>query len=104
MKELKTIIEELEALSLMPLLTKPDLAAWNTRAGKLLEKLHTGSQSVYDALPHFIEHYLADADIRLKDGRYRDQQQEQIKKVIGELKSKANKTFVAIGAAAPQPL
>ena len=74
----------------MPLLTKNDLSAWNTRASELLGDLRTVNRSVYDALPHFIEHYLADADIRLKDVQYGYQQQEQIEACIEELKSKAN--------------
>ena len=63
---------------------------WNMSAGQLLADLRKMDQSVYDSLPHFIEHYLADADIRMKDRRYCEAQQKQIDDIIKRLETGAN--------------
>ena len=90
MNEWKSIAEKLRKLSQMALVTRDDLASVNMCADQLLAELRAMEQSVYDSLPHFIEHYLADADIRLKDSRYCEEQQKQIVEIIKKLETRAN--------------
>ena len=90
MNEWKPIAQKLRKLSQMPLVTRDDLASLNICADQLLAELRAMEQSVYDSLPHFIEHYLADADIRLKDCKYCEAQQKQIGEIIKKLETGAN--------------
>jgi len=89
---MELIAKKLRKLSQMPLVTRDDLATWTMCAGQLLAELRAMEQSVYDSLPHFIEHYLADADIRLKDSKYCEEQQKQIAEIIKKLETGANQT------------
>ncbi|HUD41089.1 MAG TPA: hypothetical protein VMR06_03735 [Dokdonella sp.] len=63
---------------------KEDLPEWYEMAGnvKNLISIECGDLNV----PHFLWHYLDDADIRLKDARYAGMQNAQIKEFIENLK------------------
>jgi hypothetical protein len=54
---------------------KEDLDYWYTRAGLLHDPCFV---SVWEVVPHDFDHYLADADIRLKDPSYKRHQEEHI--------------------------
>jgi hypothetical protein len=60
------------------------LDAWYDRADEfqLLLKEHS---ALSELIPHFVWHYLADADIRARDPDYRALQQAQILEIISEL-------------------
>ena len=61
---------DLHALDAMPLSTRDERAMWYAAADKFREKLRGDYASLYDSLPHELEHYLADADLRAEDPSY----------------------------------
>ncbi len=82
------LITALESLAARPVTNRKELAAWQLHAGRL-EQSFTPEQA--DALPSFVWHYLADADIRLRNPGYRAEQESQLKRVLGELGSSTHK-------------
>ena len=62
----------------MPLSTKDDRARWYIAADRFREKLRRDYLPIYDSLPHELEHYLADADIRAKDVSYAQYQKSKL--------------------------
>ena len=58
------------------------LAGWNERAREFETLLRSDAGALSDAIPHFVWHYLADADIRVRDAAYRADQQAAILEVI----------------------
>jgi len=69
---------DLHALDAMPLTSKEDLTRWYDAADDFRVKLRHEYAPIYDSLPHELEHYLADADIRAKDPGYADQQKRKL--------------------------
>jgi hypothetical protein len=69
---------DLHTLDAMPLLSKDDRARWYVAAGEFRAKLRHDYASIYDALPHELEHYLADADIRARDASYAQYQKSKL--------------------------
>ena len=61
--------------------TKDKLPGWYDRAQEFQDFL-SASPGLIDVLPHFVHHYLADADIRVRDEAYRAEQQSTILEVI----------------------
>jgi hypothetical protein len=57
------------------------LPAWYERAREFEAVLHSDA-ALSDAIPHFVWHYLADADIRARDLAYRADQQVAILEII----------------------
>ena len=82
------LITALESLAARPVTNRKELAAWQLHAGRL-EQSFTPEQA--DAMPDFVWHYLADADIRLRNAGYRAEQERQLKRVLGELGSSTHK-------------
>jgi hypothetical protein len=78
------LIAALESLAARRVTNRKELAAWRIQAGRLEQSL-TPEQA--DALPSFVWHYLADADIRLRNAGYRAEQERQLKQVLSELGS-----------------
>ncbi|WP_438481765.1 hypothetical protein [Oleiharenicola lentus] len=72
----------LRALHAMPISSKEEVAAWEVEAEKLRERLYEDYKEVYDSLPHEIEHYLVDVDIRAKDPGYAKYQAEQLVELL----------------------
>jgi len=66
----------LQALDALPLSTEDERALWSEAAQAFERKLRTDWSSVYDSLPHEVEHYLDDADIRAKDAGYASYQRK----------------------------
>ncbi len=66
----------------MPISSKEEVAAWEVEAEKLRERLYEDYKEVYDSLPHEIEHYLVDVDIRAKDPGYAKYQAEQLVELL----------------------
>jgi hypothetical protein len=82
------LITALESLAARPVTNRKELAAWQVHARRL-EESFTPEQA--DAMPSFVWHYLADADIRLRNAGYRAEQERQLKRVLGELGSSTHK-------------
>ena len=57
--------------------TAEDLARWYDKAQCILE-----NPSLLKGAPHFLWHYLADADIRMKDPAYADMQRRRVEQVL----------------------
>ncbi len=68
-----------------PVHTKTELDAWYQRARNL--EVWLTSHDVGSDIPELLWHYLADADIRLKDSEYAEGQESQIRKLVAELES-----------------
>ena len=86
-----SLAAELKALLEMPLNTSSDLDAWDRESDIFRNKLYTKYGTIYDSLPHELEHFLADADIRLKDEEYKKSQNEFILRLIDHLEFKSIK-------------
>jgi hypothetical protein len=82
------LISALRALAARPLTNRKELAAWRLEADRL-EVSFTPEQS--DAVPDFVWHYLADADIRLRNAGYRADQERRLERVFRELGSGAHR-------------
>lgn len=81
-ESLKIIAKELKQLYELPITNDKELQAWHVAAKAFKEHLHDNFTSISDELPHFIEHYLNDADIRFKDASYMEDQNTKIEKII----------------------
>jgi hypothetical protein len=82
------LINALESLAARPVTNRKQLAAWQLAADRL-ERSFTPEQA--DALPSFVWHYLADADIRLRNAAYRAEQEQQLGRLLVELGSSSHK-------------
>ena len=82
------LITALESLAGRRVTNRKELADWKIHAGRL-ERSFTPEQA--DALPSFVWHYLADADIRLRNAGYRAEQQRRLKQLLSELGSSTRK-------------
>ena len=63
------------------------LPAWYERAREFESILRSDTGSLSDAIPHFVWHYLADADVRARDAGYRTDQQATILEIIMALEA-----------------
>ena len=63
---------------------KAELPDWYERAQEFQNFISANADQI-DALPHFVHHYLADADIRARDEIYRVEQQSTILEIISAL-------------------
>jgi len=70
--------KELRSLDLLPIATKEERKEWVKARWAFDEKLRTVWSGIYDSLPHELEHYLDDADIRAKEPGYAAQQRAQL--------------------------
>jgi len=78
----ETLISALQAIAALPLTNRKELAAWRLEADRLEESL-TAEQA--DTVPDFVWHYLADADIRLRNPSYRADQERRLQQVFRDL-------------------
>jgi hypothetical protein len=62
-----------------------ELEAWYAAAKEFEVWLRTKPAQLLDEVPHFIWHYLADADIRSKDEAYRRRQERELAAVLAQL-------------------
>lgn len=76
---------DLRALGARDIASKADLKGWYSFANRVAAKLRSSSAEVLGNVPELVWHYLSDADIRFKDERYREMQEEEIAKVIEAL-------------------
>lgn len=57
-------------LDALPISTKQERERWYEQSDGFEKRLRTDWSHIYDSLPHELEHYLVDADIRAKDAGY----------------------------------
>lgn len=62
----------------MPIASKPDRDKWYDQAAKVNAKLGTVYASISESLPHELDHYLSDVDIRAKEPLYAGDQKRQL--------------------------
>jgi hypothetical protein len=62
-----------------------ELQAWYAAAKEFEGWLSARPAQLLDQVPHFIWHYLADADIRAKDDAYRRHQERELAVVLAQL-------------------
>jgi hypothetical protein len=82
------LIIALRALAARPLTNRKELAAWRVEADRL-EESFTAEQS--DTVPDFVWHYLADADIRLRNPGFRADQERRLEQVFRDLGPRLHK-------------
>jgi hypothetical protein len=75
----------LEALVLFVPKDKSEVKEWARRA-RVFEKEHLSNGGLSPEVPHFLWHYLADADIRLKSPQYAAVQNRLISRLLDCLK------------------
>ena len=80
-RELKAALRSLDAL---PLTKKEEAESWYVASAEFEKRLHSDWSSIYDSLPHELEHYLSDADIRAKDPAYADYQRKLLASLLAE--------------------
>jgi hypothetical protein len=78
----ESLISALQTLAAKPVTNRKQLAEWRKEADRFEESL-TPEQA--DAVPHFVWHYLADADIRLRNAEYRADQERRLLVALEEL-------------------
>jgi hypothetical protein len=78
----KSLAGKLRALRALPIASKEERAVWYSEAERLSRKLRKEYQEIYDSLPHELEHYLVDADIRAKDAGYARYQEELLSELF----------------------
>lgn len=77
--EIHRLAEELSALVAFVPKSKDELKQWYDQAQRLQD-----GQLLTNA-PHFVWHYLSDADIRMKDEKYAETQNQRINTVLAFL-------------------
>lgn len=73
--ELQQLGRHLRRLADLPLTNSAELDAWYDEANKLRNVI-VANVELSNAIPHFVWHYLSDADIRLKEPEYARRQDE----------------------------
>ena len=68
-------------LAELPCSTPAEVKSWYAEAGVFEAYVQTSDVE----LPHFVWHYLSDADIRARDSEYRASQDREIREIISEL-------------------
>jgi hypothetical protein len=66
-RELKAALRALDAL---PLTNQEEVKRWYAASESFDKRLSSDWKSICDSLPHELDHYLCDADIRAKDPGY----------------------------------
>jgi hypothetical protein len=78
-RELK---DALRALDAIPLTKKEEVESWYVASDAFQKRLRSDWSSIYDSLPHELEHYLVDADIRVKDPGYARYQRDLLASLL----------------------
>ena len=73
---------ELQHLDGLPLSSKEEVARWDAAADSLRQKIYAEYADIYDMLPHEIEHYLTDSDIRARDAGYAGYQRGLLAEIL----------------------
>jgi hypothetical protein len=78
-RELKAALRALDAL---PLTKKEEVESWYAASEVFQKRLRADWSSIYDSIPHELEHYLVDADIRAKDPGYARYQRDLLASLL----------------------
>ncbi len=70
------VARELQALQRLPISTQEERKLWYEQAMQFSQRLGSDYLEIYSSLPHEIEHYISDADIRANDPGYKAYQEE----------------------------
>jgi hypothetical protein len=79
--EIKRFAEEFANLVKFVPANKNELGEWYGRAERLQR------EKLFGHVPHFVRHYVSDADIRMKDEAYAEMQDARIKNFLSFLKN-----------------
>lgn len=74
-KLFRSLSHDLRVLNQCGIETEEERKLWYLEVQRFREKLRSRYHEIYDELPHELEHYLDDADIRAKDTGYRKRQE-----------------------------
>jgi hypothetical protein len=85
------LIASLQTLAARPVTNRKELAAWRLEADRFEESL---TPEQLDSVPHLVFHYLADADIRLRNAGFRADQERRLQQVFRELGPRTHKPAV----------
>jgi len=84
--DLRSFGNLLESLINIEIRNSSDLADWYAKA-QVIKNMATSNADLSNVVPHFVWHYLSDADIRLKDEEYAKIQNKDILDTIKLLKN-----------------
>ena len=83
-----SLITALEKLAAKKVTNRKELDAWRAAA----EKVERGIPEEHAAsVPGFVFHYLGDADIRMRNAKYRVDQERKLESVLRELGPRAHR-------------
>jgi len=82
---LRELAERLRSLVATPVSDRAELHDWYAAAKRLEDWMSAHASELSGAVPHFVWHYLADADIRLKDPLYAVDQTRQLMDIVHAL-------------------
>ncbi len=74
----RDLCDDLRTLEALPISSNEERAKWYAEASRFRTKLRGEYAPIYDSLPHELEHYLSDADIRAKEPAYAENQKRQL--------------------------
>ncbi len=80
--KLARFASELQQLDALPLGSRDEIAVWDAAADLFRRKLYSEYEELYDSLPHEIEHYLTDSDIRARDPGYAAYQRDLLAEIL----------------------
>jgi hypothetical protein len=84
-QKFKQLAEELIQLREFVPETKDELDRWHDQAQLVIDNRLKGSEGVSQFMPHFLWHYLSDADIRMKEEGYAEMQNQRLTLLIEDL-------------------
>jgi len=84
-----SLASALEKLASKKVTNRKELEAWKAAAEKLEKGIAEENEG---AVPQFVWHYLGDADIRLRNARYREDQTRRLERVLLELGSRSRRS------------
>ncbi len=79
------LAEDLDALEKSRPLIRSDLTGWYERARLVHDRIRADAYGM--EVPHFVLHFLIDADTRVKDRTYAAEQERLIQEYVRELRS-----------------
>lgn len=82
------LIGALEKLAAKKVTNRKELDAWRSAAEKLERRISAEGEA---SVPPFVWHYLGDADIRMRNAKYRADQERQLERVLRELGPRAHR-------------
>ena len=82
---LEQIAQHLRELAARSPSVPQELEAWNSAATDFKKWLSAQPAGILDQVPHFVWHYLDDADIRCNDEIYRRNQEQELAAVLNRL-------------------